>query len=153
MHIRSFAKVDIAVRKIDTAIELLLDGKDSFSALTLAGAGEEILGKLIQRTGQRNALNKSASALVAIHDVLFQKRPDLKDAINSLNRAKNASKHMHPTNEDCTSSMDPTVEAEAMLYRAIENYYALTGNFSPRMLAYLNRAIPAATLGCKSTRS
>jgi hypothetical protein len=51
MHIRSFANIDIAVRQIDTAIELLLDGKDSFSVLTLAGAGEEILGRLLERAG------------------------------------------------------------------------------------------------------
>jgi hypothetical protein len=49
--------------------------------------------------------------------------------------------------------MDPTVEAKAMLYRAIENYYVLTGNFSTRMLAYLNGATPVAALGRKRAKS
>jgi len=50
-------KKEIAKRQIDTSIELFLTGKDYISVVTLAGAGEEILGKLLIRHSKKNMVD------------------------------------------------------------------------------------------------
>ena len=49
-------KTEIARHQIDTAIDLFLEDKDFISALTLAGVGEELTGKLIERAGEARDL-------------------------------------------------------------------------------------------------
>ncbi|MBK8384257.1 MAG: hypothetical protein IPL11_00655 [Candidatus Accumulibacter sp.] len=46
----TLTKAEVAVRQLDQAIRLFLEG-DLLSSLTLAGAAEEILGKLCERAG------------------------------------------------------------------------------------------------------
>ena len=140
MNLQSFTKIEIAVKQIETAIDIYMRGQDFFSLITLAGAGEEILGRLIENSGGRHSLNKQAEALIEIHKVINQKEVDLKTARNTINKSKNSIKHMG-SSQDETIIMDPTFEAEAMLYRAIENYYALTGRLTEKMLSYNNSII------------
>ncbi len=132
MEIKSYSKLDIAVNQIQTAIEIYLNDQDPFSVITLAGAGEEILARLLQRHSKEPTLMKHAEALKAIHEELNGKSPDLKHVRDSLNEAKNTIRHMN-CSENGNVTMDPIFEAEAMLNRAIDNYYALTGRFTDKM--------------------
>lgn len=132
MELKSYSKLDIAVNQIHTAIDIYLNGQDTFSVITLAGAGEEILARLLQRHGKEPALMKQAEALQAIHEELNKRSPGLKQLRDSLNEAKNTIKHMN-CSETGNVTMDPLFEAEAMLNRALDNYYALTGHFTEKM--------------------
>lgn len=44
-------KAEIARRQIEVAAELFFSGGDFLAVVTLSGAAEEILGKLIKRNG------------------------------------------------------------------------------------------------------
>ena len=45
----TLSNLDVAERQLERAIALFLDEEDYVSALTLAGAAEEILGKLLNK--------------------------------------------------------------------------------------------------------
>ena len=53
----TLSNLDIAERQLERAIVLFLDDKDYVSALTLAGAAEEILGKLLNKAGKEHWLD------------------------------------------------------------------------------------------------
>ncbi len=45
------SKLDIATRQLKRALEFFLDDNDLICSITLAGAAEEILGKLLEKQG------------------------------------------------------------------------------------------------------
>jgi hypothetical protein len=49
---------EVALRQLEQAISLFLDERDFVSALTLAGAAEEILGNLLKRADMPHALEE-----------------------------------------------------------------------------------------------
>ena len=51
----SYTKLELAVHQLDRAIVLLLDEGDCISAITLAGAAEEILGNMVRLQGGTSA--------------------------------------------------------------------------------------------------
>jgi len=58
MTLRSYDKKCIALAQLESALRLYGSRdshEDLLSVITLAGAGEEILGKLIERRGKDNA--------------------------------------------------------------------------------------------------
>jgi Na+-translocating ferredoxin:NAD+ oxidoreductase RnfE subunit len=51
-------KVEIAIEQLEIALDLFLSGKSYVSALTLAGAAEEIFGKATEIKGIKNSLQE-----------------------------------------------------------------------------------------------
>lgn len=94
----TLTKLEVAVHQLDVALRLFLEG-DYLSSLTLAGAAEEILGKLCERAGKPNAVEQ----IIAFHwnDI----NPALTDTerrrilLGVLNRGRNAVKHANDPNE------------------------------------------------------
>jgi len=68
---QTFDKKCIALTQLETAIRLYFEGDDYFSAITLAGAAEEILGKLVTEKGLDNSLESLKQAAVKIHKHLY----------------------------------------------------------------------------------
>lgn len=133
MHVagieKTLSNLEIAHRQIERAIALFLDEEDFVSALTLAGAAEEILRKLLNREGKEHWLDSiSTGALKALG---FRKRElgstealrAKKEIANIANRHKNAFKHY---NSDGTVTLLVDVAAAEMIERAISNYFDLT---------------------------
>jgi hypothetical protein len=52
-------KIDLAIEQLETALFLFLERKSYVSALTLAGAAEEILGMAAKIKGIENSLQES----------------------------------------------------------------------------------------------
>ena len=87
------SKLQVAVHQLGVAIRLFLE-EDYLSSLTLAGAAEEVLGKLSEKAGLP----------VAIKDIAEFHRKDVDPAIpvekqektiaDILNKARNAAKHV-----------------------------------------------------------
>jgi NAD/NADP transhydrogenase beta subunit len=50
--------MDIALVHLETAIELFLNNQNFICASTLAGAAEDILGKIVCRSGKTNAFKE-----------------------------------------------------------------------------------------------
>ena len=54
---QTYSKQSIALAQLETALRLFSVGEDLISVITLAGAAEEILGKLVKSQGRDNSLD------------------------------------------------------------------------------------------------
>jgi len=126
----NISKPEIAKSQIETAIYLFFNREDPFSVLTLAGAGEEILGNLLSRSNEKNILAMMSEA--AAHRGY---NLDSKAIANLVNAARNALKHAKKGGED-RLDFDPE-GAVVMLMRASVNYQLLQGNLTDDMDQFL----------------
>jgi hypothetical protein len=130
MNIQRYAKKDIALQQIETALDLYFRQADLFSAITLAGAAEEILGQLLQ---EREGTAGFAATIGSFFKILRPGSPK-KDPKQGL-----AGQEL-----DGFVHMDLHQEAVFLLGRAIEDYVALVGAPSPGMLKFLSQKVEAS---------
>lgn len=94
----TLTKLEVAVFQLDVAIRLFLEG-DLLSSLTLAGAAEEILGKLCERGGE----TVTSEAIITFHwrdtDPALTEKERRKLLLKVMNRARNAAKHANDASE------------------------------------------------------
>ena len=132
----------IAAFQIDAAIDQYLQGTlaSYICAITLAGAGEEILGKLLRHQHNKDsALDKNVEEMLFKQGIKkssqdFQRlKKEYKDM---LNKPRNAFKHFK---EDfCEEDVDPHLFAEMMINRAIINYGELRNSITQKMSHFLD---------------
>lgn len=118
---KSLSYIEIAKRQLLMALRIYFEGHDYVSAITLAGAAEEILGKRLKTNGKTNAIEFYVSALHDIDDAFGDEKTDEQIYINELIHVKNMVKHMPVDGLVC----DFKYEAEVMIHRAITNWRAL----------------------------
>ena len=111
-------RIDLAVEQLDVALELFLDKRSYVSALTLAGAAEEILGKALNLQSRSNALSRWHGQVDEVWGVPW------KEYVQKTNKARNAAKHLF-SNKELMVDFNPADEAVWMLLRACENYELL----------------------------
>ena len=78
-------QIALAAEQLDVAIQLFLDERSDISALTLAGAAEEILGNAAKLAGGENALQRAYKVSALTHYYLHDKElkwPDFADGEN-----------------------------------------------------------------------
>ena len=134
MSTNKYNKIDIAIKQLETALALFLSEKKCFSALTLAGAAEEILGKALKIKGIENSLQAqykkySQEGLEWINPP----RTWAEFTTYGKNKARNAIKHLSGP-DDITFEADIEDEALWMLVRAIDNYNRL--GFTPTKIMH-----------------
>lgn len=128
-EILEISKVDIATSQLNTAIQLYIEKTDIISAVTLAGAAEEILGKLITTQGKTSAFEETLNRLCEMHKSAFEEKPDRKIYADLRNGTRNEFKHL------CSGkSLEINLDREAsqLINRAINNYQKLFPGFYPR---------------------
>lgn len=119
MEIRAYLKQEIALKQIETALEIFFAKGDLFSVITLAAAAEEILAQLPVAAG--------ASPVLKAFTSIFQ----------ILRLRPNPEGERHPALEDEELvHMDPYHEATFLLGRAIDEYQRLSGVLTPAMLRF-----------------
>jgi hypothetical protein len=121
---KAHAKLNVATQQLDTALRLYFGRRDYFSAITLAGAAEEILGVYLKRYKQPNAFDDDLEATLRVYRWLHNKEGSPERIQKTINRVKNASKHMQGLT-DIELFCDPREEAREILDRAVSNYYRL----------------------------
>ena len=123
---------DIAIRQFDHALNLYLSNGDLVCALTLAGAAEEILGRLAMLKGHEPALKRSALRKAAMFRALFPKNsdPGVKAFITLSNKPRNMMKHLL---DDPIGNLDLEGETGRLLKRAVENYTLVFGMKNAKM--------------------
>jgi len=126
-------KLQIAEIQLNRAIELFLSGEDYVSAITLAGASEEILGKLLVQKGERNILEELVDASQKIESVIYGDASEKKKIVSLANYYRDRLKHISD-GADLFFSVDS--EAADLIDRAISNYYKLTGNETSEMAKF-----------------
>ena len=91
---QTLTKLDIAEQQLLHAIELFCSGERIISAITLAGAAEEILGKLVAGTGQTNSMESEVSDKCELFESFFHRTGNSKTFRDQENSARNELKHV-----------------------------------------------------------
>ena len=125
---------DIALAQLETAFRLFAEGNDFYSVITLAGAADEIFGRLLSHRGGVTALASLTKAAKAIQVIIGGSPADEKVFVERANRARNAMKHLNQSGQKVV--LDSRQEAIDMLERAISNYWELSSSLTPLMVAF-----------------
>ena len=118
----TLAKHDVALIQLNDAIALFTRQR-FLAAMTLAGAAEEILGKLLVRKGELPAIKESTAAIERLRIDTGLKvggEASERDLVDGWNQARNAGKHL------VGAEAEPIIlnlcdEAYWMVRRAIAN--------------------------------
>jgi hypothetical protein len=135
VSLQAYSKQSIALAQLETALRLFHVGDDLISVITLAGAAEEILGKLVKKRGQDNSLDSLKKTAAAIHERLFSEPIDTSVIADRANRARNAMKHVTAAGDPV--SLDLREEAVDILNRAVDDYWILETNLTAAMDSFL----------------
>lgn len=117
--------------QIETAVRMYFE-TNYVAAITLAGAAEEILGKLVEDAGGQSAFASLRQATVDLHQRLYGEPLEHKVVADRANAARNSLKHLR-TSMGESVEFDPVEEASHMLSRAIANYWSFTTTLTPAM--------------------
>jgi len=129
-------KLKAAETQLERALTLYLEGTDYLSAITLAGAAEEPLGKMLEKSGGKHQLHSDSSAMAVVHLHLFDERLEAKDAISHINMVRDWLKHFRDGSD---LEFDARERASEIIDRAVSNYFHLTGNESTQMRQFMER--------------
>lgn len=132
MTVRAYYRDDLALQQLETALRIFFEGGDFASVVTLAGAADEIFGKLLAADGRENSLEILKKAVVAIHLKLYGETIEPGLIAERANHARNNLKHWDRT-QPLIVKLDLSQEATDMLSRAIDNYWALKEKLTPAM--------------------
>lgn len=117
-------KINLALEQLDEAIRQFLDRKSYVSALTLAGAAEEILGRTVELRGGESSLAQRVKDHLMIHNALVGGLLTENQSRWRENFARNAIKHLDRVSDE-EIELDLEEEALQMLSRAIHNLILL----------------------------
>jgi len=135
MPVEAHQKQQVALTQLETALRIFAEGTDYYSVVTLAGAADEIFGKLLESQGGISALASLTRASVAIHQIVHGVPGNEKAYADRANLARNALKHLRAGGERVVD-LDIYQEAVDMLDRAVSNYWELTKFLSPAMESF-----------------
>ena len=62
----------IALRQLETALRLYFECEDYYSVITMAGASEEIFGRLLSERNSNNSMAFIRKDVSAVHEKLFE---------------------------------------------------------------------------------
>jgi hypothetical protein len=118
---RGFEKRDLALRQLRRAVQLFNKG-DFVCATTLAGAAEEVLGRIARKRVGTNSLDDRAHFWSQVADMFGKTPPNRKRVMEAHNRLRNQLKH-NDTGDDDWVTADFEFEAQDLIDRAIRNYW------------------------------
>jgi hypothetical protein len=114
-------KKGIALQQLFDSANLYRKGRYC-SALTLAGAAEEILGKIAKRRTGRNQLENEIEYLESVYRYFKIPIPPKRELVNQINRTKNELKH-NDEGENLWVESDFENECVLLFVRAVKNYF------------------------------
>ncbi|HSD60123.1 MAG TPA: hypothetical protein VLC55_04650 [Burkholderiales bacterium] len=129
----TLSKVEVAEHQLNAAIRLFLDENDFVSAITLAGASEEILGKLLERQERKHSLAELAESCVKVGKHHFGEEWAPKHFVEMQTYFRNGLKHI----TDGSPITVPRAAADQIIGRAIDNLWALEGRETREIRRYM----------------
>ena len=114
---QTYNRIDLAREQLDAALSLFLEGRSLVSALMLAGAADDVLGKALSHSGQQNSLELKYEIMEPIVVMRHQTKEDF---IRDENRALIAVTHMASAS-DLSVTLDLEEAAYSMIVRACHN--------------------------------
>ncbi|HEY9397035.1 MAG TPA: hypothetical protein VIQ28_05370 [Burkholderiales bacterium] len=136
---------DIALAQLEKALRLYVRDEDLICVVTLAGAAEEILGKLARVEGKTPSLERRVAHKMEMFSAIFPNTPiPPKKAFVSLsNQGRDAMKHLTTTDP---ITIDIEEKSGRLLARAVENYVLLFGSETPLMRRFQSKRLRAFRL-------
>jgi len=131
-----------ALQQLEAALFLYFEREDYYSAITLAGAAEEIFGQLLRARDGQSSYDSYTKNTVALKKILSGEyiKGEALDSKNCSetgkyrNMVRNFLKHYDwGRGSQKTLRFDARQEAQDMLRSAIDNYYYLESNLTPAM--------------------
>ncbi len=113
-------KKDIALEQLRSAAKHYKK-KEYISAITLAGAAEEILGQIAKKRNNTNEYEKETEYLKSIYKYYNKSLPDDKVIKRSINKVKNELKH-NDSGENLWINSDFENEAVVLFVKAVKNF-------------------------------
>jgi hypothetical protein len=114
-------KKDIALQQLVDSAKLYEKGH-YVSALTLAGAAEEILGKIAKKRVGANQLENEIEYLKSVYQYFNRPCPPKKVLIEKINETKNELKH-NDAGENLWVNGDFENEYVLLFVKAVKNYF------------------------------
>lgn len=118
---KGYEKKDIAIAQLRKAIQLF-NANEYICAVTLAGAAEEILGKIAKKRCGTTVLEGESYFWDQLAEIVNRPKPDRKKVIAVLNRTRNELKHNN-SGENIFFEADFEFEAQCLIDRAIRNFW------------------------------
>ena len=118
--------VDIALIQLRTAVQSY-NKNNYISAITLAGAADEILGQIARKESDTDAALDEKVWLDQITDYFYKPRLPLNKILKSRNKVKKQLKH-NDSGINIEIKHDFKFEAETFILGAIRNYELITGH-------------------------
>lgn len=131
-------KRELAESQLNVALRLYLSDEEYPSVITLAGAAEEVLGKIALDNGHEPALNRKLTKLVTLHKRVWGKEAKEGDYAQLRNKARNEMKHIYSGKD---VDLDYEEEATKMLSRALENYRLCFGRPHKKQYVFTKKRI------------
>lgn len=143
---RAYTYLDIARVQLEKSVVLYMSEGDYISAITLAGAAEEILGKMVKFSGKKNALAQEVEVGLELNEI-FSGCPDLRElsANEIIAEAvfwRNRMKHLDVSTLTGVL-LDDKEAAKDLIERALKNYEALGQQLSAEMIKCRNTILDA----------
>lgn len=135
---KSMTKQELALSQLNVAVRLYLQDEEYPAAITLAGAAEEILGKLAMSMGHVPSFKRKVRDLCEMFQAIWGREANEKDFADLRNRARNELKHIG--NGD-PITLDFEREAVALLTRAFENHILVIGSPHPLQHAFSKKRV------------
>jgi hypothetical protein len=126
-HRQRLTKRRIALIQMEQSVNLLEAG-DYVSSLTLAGAADEILGRIVARKGKVPRVKRDTAYLGSVYEYFGKPRPTEKELTAIENRIRNELKHQDD-GRNIRVEADFQFEAEGMLLRCMFNHFDAFGCF------------------------
>ena len=120
-HLQRLTKRRIALLQMEQSLNLLEAG-DPVSALTLAGAAEEILGRMAARKGKEPRVEYLADYAGSLYKWAGKPRPSKKELVRLENCTRNQLKHQDD-GRNVAVEADFVFDAEDMLLRCMFNHF------------------------------
>jgi len=145
MTLTRLSNAEVAIFQLDDALTLYLEDRKLVSAITLAGAAEEILGRLCETEGKPSSLSRHAEFA---RDLYLHVRPlfpypsdvdpGTKPFVKLRNETKNRLKHFV---SDDSIEVDLEEAAGRLIAHAVENYQCLFGYETAKMREFQRKRL------------
>jgi hypothetical protein len=129
-----YRRLDLAARKLETAVWLFFEGCDRFSVITLAGAASGILTQLVLDAGKQPFADYGRLLAKEYTGTEPKRGRYIRDV--NVRLGIDLIKH-HSASDPPTIALDENRAAEDAITRALSDYVELCGQEAPFVKAFL----------------
>lgn len=135
-NLRTYSKKEIAMEYLNLALREYVAGRNLNSVINLAGAAEEMLGKIVLLNRSENSLERMQRLTRSWFNIVGKETPANKDLNKHFLKVKNGIKHIDGF-DDLNIEFDIDREAKEIIRRAIENFNQIPDlHQSAELIAY-----------------